>query len=110
MTEMEMILKDKHTGSTVIREDANGVVIRNSSGGIEKVSNIQAHNYSVTASMRTKQANLSALSAQAKATVQSERQANRQAKADSVAAVGEEVRLKREHLQKENDSFSNYKV
>jgi len=107
---MEKILAEKYAGSTVIREDANGIVLRNSSGGIEKVSELQAHNYSVTQGMRDKQANLSALSAQAKATVQAERQANRQAKADAQAAISKEVAAKRAQRDNEHDAFTKYGV
>jgi len=110
MTEMETILKDKHSGSTIIREDANGVVIRNASGGLEKVSNAQAHNYSVTAGERTKRQHNSDMAAKAKATVQAERQAERQAKIDAQAAISAGVAAKRAQRDNEHDAFTKYGV
>jgi len=107
---MKIMLAEKYAGATVIRDNADGIVIRNSVGALEKVSESMAHNHTVTASMRTKQANLSALSAQAKSTVQAERQANRQAKVDAVAAIGAEVAAKRAQRDNEHDAFSNFSV
>ena len=107
---MEKILAEKYAGSTVIREDANGIVLRNSSGGIEKVSELQAHNYSVTAGERNRQTHNSDMAAKAKENVQAERQANRQAKADAQAAISKEVAAKRAQRDNEHDAFTKYGV
>ena len=107
---MEQILAEKYAGSTVIREDANGIVLRNSSGGIEKVSELQAHNYSVTASMRTKQAHLSALSAQAKENVKLERMQERDRKQQAQDKISKEVQAMRDRRDSENKLSTDYRV
>jgi len=107
---MKIMLNDKHQGSTILRDDNQGVVIRNSAGGIQKISESMAHNYSVTAGERSKRQHNSDLTAQAKATVQAERQANRQAKADAQAAISKEVAAKRAQRDNEHDAFTKYGV
>jgi len=107
---MEQILAEKYAGSTVIREDGNGLVIRNSSGGIEKVSELQAHNYSVTASMRDKQAHLSALSAQAKQNNQIERMQERERKQQAQDEISKEVQAMRDRRDSENKLSTDYRV
>ncbi len=105
-------IQDKFgAGAKVIGKlDSGKIVVRTANGSTQTFNESQVSNHTVTAGERAKQANLSALSAQAKATVQTERQVERQAKVDTVAAVGEEVRLKRERLQKENKFASDYNV
>ena len=111
MTEsMKKILAEKYSGSTVLREDANGLVIRNSVGAIEKVSESQAHQFNSGSDARAKRAHTAELAKKAKQNVQDERQINRQKKADAIAEVGESVRLQRERLQKENDFGQGYKL
>ncbi len=107
---MEKILKDKHSGSTIIREDANGVVIRNAQGGIEKVSNQQAHNYSVTAGERSNRQHNSDMAAKARELNRQENEVKAQAKADAQAEISAGIAAKRQARDTENKFASDYKV
>ncbi len=98
-------------GATVMGKlDSGKIVIKTSSGVTTTISESQVSNHTVTAGERTKQANLSALSAKAKANVAAERQANRQAKADAQAAISAGVAAKRAQRDNEHDAFTKYGV
>ena len=110
MTEMETILKDKHSGSTIIREDNQGVVLRNKSGGIEKVSNAQAHNYSVTAGERSNRQHNSDMAAKARELNRQENEVTAQRKAAAQAEISADVQRKRDNRDANNKLGSNYNV
>ena len=111
MTEsMKKILAEKYSGSTVLREDANGLVIRNSVGAIEKVSESMAHQFNSGSDARAKRAHAAELAKRAKQNVQDERQINRQKKADDIAEVGKEVQAMRDRRDSENKLSTDYRV
>ena len=107
---MKKMVDEKYVGSTVIRDDDRGIVLRNSSGGIEKVSNEQAHQYNSGSAQRAQRAHMSDLAAQAKENVKAENEVNRMQKQDKVDDVSAGVAAKRAHLKRENDFATGYKV
>ena len=110
--EINKYIADKFGANSKVmgKLDSGKIVIKTASGVTTTVSESQVSSHVLSQPNRDKQQHNSTMAAQAKANVQEERRLERQKKQDTIAAVGEEVRLQREHLQKENDSFTDYRV
>ena len=107
---MKIMLAEKYAGATVIRDNADGIVIRNSVGALEKVSESMAHQYNSGSDMRAKQQHTAELATKAKELNRQENQIIAQRKADDIAAISAGVARQRAQRDNEHDAFSNFSV
>ncbi len=111
MTEnMKKMMNEKYAGSTVLREDANGIVLRNSSGALEKVSESMAHQYNSGSDMRAKQQHTAELATKARENVAQERQLERQLKQQAQNEISASIQRQRDRRDSENKLSTDYRV